>query len=216
MKTTATKPAPKRAYRQGARAAAAEETARRIIDAFDRRMRVDWYDEITLDQIAREAEVTVPTIIRRFGSKEGLLEATWIRHRAEIETRREVKPGDAAGAVRVVVADYEVLGDLVARVLAQEDRFPTLKVMSEYGRLHHRAWIEGVFAPWLEGLPPSERTARTDALVLALDLYTWKLVRRDMGRSTQHVRKLMLSLVEGIVGERFGAPANREKSDDGT
>ena len=203
MKTNAA-PAPKRkrAYRQGARAVAAEQTASRILDAFDQRLATDWYDEITLEQIAKDAEVTAQTVIRRFGGKEGLFEAVWMRHSKEIENRRRVEPGDIDGAVRVIVEDYEAMGDLVWRSLAQEDRFPAIKAMADLGRRHHRGWIEQAFAPFLKGLGAPERKMRIDQLVTATDLYTWKLIRRDMGRSITHVRSLMRALIEGVLNDK--------------
>src|SRR5690606_18909281 len=119
MKTGA---ASKRPYRLGARALAAEQTGDRILDAFRRRIRIDWYDEITLEQIAHEAAVTVPTIIRRFGSKERLVEAAWERLNKEITARRTTTPGDLDGAVRAVIEDYEAVGDVIMRALMQEER----------------------------------------------------------------------------------------------
>ena len=198
MKSSA---APKRAYRQGARAVAAKQTSERIIAAFRRRIAVDWYDEITLEEIAQEADVTVPTIIRRFGSKERLLEAAWARFDREITERRTLAPGDAETAVRVIVDDYEVLGDTIMRALMQEDRFPALKRVNDAGRAHHRAWIEATFAPWLEGLSHAERRHRVDTLVAATDLYVWRLVRRDMGRSRQQVCAVMRSMIQDALGQ---------------
>jgi AcrR family transcriptional regulator len=197
MKTSAV---PKRAYRLGARALAAEQTGERILAAFRRRIALDWYEAITLEEIAREADVTVPTIIRRFGGKERLLEEAWERFNQEITARRAVAPGDLDGAVRVIVEDYETVGDVIMRALMQEDRIPALKRVNDRGRAFHRAWIEQSFAPWLDKLTPAARRQRVDALVAATDLYTWKLVRRDMGRSPQQARALMRQLINGALG----------------
>ncbi len=197
MKTSA---APKRSYRLGARARAAEQTGERILDAFRRRIGVDWYDEITLEQIAHEAAVTVPTIIRRFGSKERLVEAAWERLNKEITARRTTTPGDLDGAVRAVIEDYEAVGDVIMRALMQEERIPALKRVNDRGRAFHRAWIERSFAPFLSELAPAARRQRIDSLVAATDLYTWKLVRRDMGRSPQQARDIMRQLIRGALG----------------
>lgn len=43
---------------------------------------------------------------------------------------------------------------------------------------------------------------RIDQLVTATDLYTWKLIRRDMGRSITHVRSLMRALIEGVLNDK--------------
>jgi AcrR family transcriptional regulator len=66
---------PTRPYRQTARAEAAEATARRIIRAFSDLLHSQWFDEVTLEEVARLGRVTVRTVIRRFGGKDGLLEA---------------------------------------------------------------------------------------------------------------------------------------------
>lgn len=198
------KTAAKRAYRQGARALAAEETANRIIDAFADRLREHWYDEITLEQVARDANVTVPTIIRRFSSKEGLLDATWQKLAETFQSRRAVAPGDAAGIVAVIVAEYEFAGDLVMRALAQEGRYAPFKRWNDFGRSEHRKWVEEAFAPQLAPHNKADRTKYVDELVAALDLYIWQLVRRDMGRSVKHTQGVMLDLLNGVLRQMEG------------
>ena len=190
----------RRPYRQTARALATEQTGARILDAFERRIRESWFDEITLEQVAQDAGVTVQTVIRRFGGKDGLLEAAWQRLEEEIRERRQAPAGDVRSAVRAIVEDYEHVGDLVMRALAQEERHPALKATNDIGRAHHRGWIEAAFAPWLVGQPRETRQRRVDALVAATDVYLWRLVRRDMGRSTRHLEAVMLDLVRGVIG----------------
>src|SRR2546423_2368540 len=62
-----------RRYLQGARAEAAEATGRHIVEAFLAQLMTQWFDDITLDRVAEDARVTVQTVVRRFGGKEGLL-----------------------------------------------------------------------------------------------------------------------------------------------
>lgn len=192
--------APKRVYRQSARAAAAEATANRILDAFAAQLRERWFDEIRLEEIAREAGVTVQTVIRRFGGKEGLLDAMHERLGAEIRQRREVAPGDAVGAVASIVEDYEEIGDLIMRTLAQEDRYPAVRAMTDIGRTQHREWIGRAFEPWLEPLAPEARRRAHDALVVAGDIYVWKLIRRDMKRPVAEYRALMEKMCAAALG----------------
>jgi AcrR family transcriptional regulator len=199
--------ATRRAYRQTVRALATEQTGARILDAFERRLREGWYDPVTLDEVARDAAVTVQTVIRRFGGKDGLLEAAWRRLEEEIRERRRAPAGDVRSAVRAIVQDYEHVGDLVIRALAQEERHPAFKAANDIGRAHHRGWIEEAFAAWLTGLPREARQRRVDALVAATDLYLWKLVRRHMGRSARHVEAVMLDLVNGVIGADAGPEA---------
>ena len=57
-----------------------------------------------------------------FGSKEGLPTAVVERYGASIDAARgEVAPG--AGPAATVVAEYELMGDGVIRMLALEDRY---------------------------------------------------------------------------------------------
>jgi len=198
MKTT--RQAVRRPYRQTARALATEQNGARIVDAFEQHIREGWFDQITLEQVALDAGVTVQTIIRRFGGKDGLLEAAWRRLEEEIRERRRAPAGDVRSAVRVIVEDYEHVGDLVMRALAQEERHPAFKAANDIGRAHHRGWIEEAFAPWLIGLPREARQRRVDALVAATDVYLWKLMRRDMGRPARHVESVVLDLVRGVIG----------------
>lgn len=207
MNSTAELRTPRRPYRQTARAKAAEATADRILEAFAARLRDGWFDEIRLDDVARDAGVAVQTIIRRFGGKEGLLDATVERVRDEVLGRRDVAAGDVAGAIRVLIEDYEALGDLVLRSLAQEDRYPAIRRMTDVGRAEHRAWIAHVFSPWLATLPPDVAQARLDSLVVATDLYVWKLIRRDMARPVAELKALMARLIPAaLAGSPFPLP----------
>src|SRR5689334_21600550 len=112
-----------RPYRQVARAAAAQDTQRRIVEAFAAALQGSWMDEITLDEIAASAGTTRQTVIRLFGGKEGLLTAIAKRMGEEVELRRALParatPREVAHAL---VQDYEANGDTIIRLLAQEDR----------------------------------------------------------------------------------------------
>lgn len=189
----------KRTYRLGARAEAADANTSRMVEAFTRRLQASWYDEITLDVVAQDAGVTVQTVIRRFGSKDGLLEAAIDRMSGEIQARRPPYPGDLDAAIAASVDDYEVTGDLILRLLAQETRFPSVRRLVERGRAEHRAWVDRVGEPWLRGVPAAEARQRHDGLIVATDLYTWKRLRRDLGRSVAATKAVMLRLARGVL-----------------
>lgn len=188
-----------RPYRQNARAIAAARTADRILDSFVGRLASQWLDEIRLDDIAADAGVTVQTVIRRFGGKEGLLEAAADRLQSEIDCRRRVEPGEFRPAIRALADDYEKAGDLFVRILAQEDRSPDLAAMNAAGRTAHRRWIEAVFRPWLDSVEGELRRQLLDALVVAGDVYVWKLVRRDFGRSRADYEALVERMMEAAL-----------------
>src|SRR5262249_52947183 len=147
-----------------------------------------WYDQVTLNEIARTAEVSVQSIIRRYGGKDGLISAVIETMGAEIGARRAVPPGGVTTSIARLCEVYEEYGEGVLRILAQETRYRDLKRIVEFGRREHRRLTREVYAPWLDPLAPSEQGPALDALVVATDIYTWKLFRLDMGHSAADSR----------------------------
>jgi AcrR family transcriptional regulator len=89
-----------------ARADAAEKTAERVMDAAIALWRVEPYDQLTLQEIADRAGVSLSTVMRRFGSKDGLAEAVLRSDRVGTQSNRDaVEEGDVAGAVRMIVSE---------------------------------------------------------------------------------------------------------------
>ena len=103
--------------------------------------------------VAARAGVTVQTVIRHFGSKEQLFIAVAREVAADEEARRAESPiGDVVSAMQAVVGHYERIGDIVLRLLGQENRFPAIREMTDEGRRIHYEWVERAFAPFLGGL----------------------------------------------------------------
>jgi AcrR family transcriptional regulator len=191
---------PKRPYRQGARAEASARTTEAIVDAFARFLETEWYNDVSLERIAQEAGTTVQTVLRHFGSKEGILDGVRDRVEREVMGRRNVAPGQVDAAIAVITEDYEIAGDMMLRFLAQEDRVPAIRALTDFGRASHRRWVRKTFAPYFENLPQERQEWLNDGLVVALDIYVWKLLRRDRGRSAEDVRTFMKTLVLGMIG----------------
>jgi AcrR family transcriptional regulator len=188
----------KRTYVMRARADAATQTRQRILRAtFDLSME-KMSVEIVLDDVAARASVSVQTILRHFGSRDGLFDAVEEFAKEEIRDERAAPPGDVPAAVRVLYDHYERRGDAVLRMLAQEYWDERTRRVNEQGRRQHREWVRTVFAPLLDGRADAEETA--DLLVVATDVYTWKLLRRDRklsrARAEAGVRRLIAGLLE--------------------
>jgi AcrR family transcriptional regulator len=190
-----------RRYTQDARARSAEDTARRVLEAFLARLMAQWYDEITLDRVAEDAGVTVQTVVRRFGGKEGLLAKSVGTLSAQINAQRATPPGDIPGAVRNLIADYERTGDAVIRLLALEPRHPAIKETLDFGRGEHRRWVSEAFANELGALDAEPRERVLDALVVATDVYAWKLLRRDKGRSRDATAATIESMIRAVLAD---------------
>lgn len=177
-----------------ARAEATAATAERILQAA---VEVFWEmptDQISLDEVARRAGVTVQTVIRRFGDKHGLLSAGVEHESMRVRSQRDQAPvGDVASAVHVLVEHYEAMGDRILKMLAEEERVPGLHAVVDRGRAVHRDWCARVFAAALVGLNPFDRERRLAQFVAVCDVYMWKLLRRDAGLTR---RQMELALVE--------------------
>lgn len=192
----------KRPYRMGARAEAAAATAEKILDAADTVFDSGPVDEFTLGAVAEGAGVTVQTILRRFGSRNGLLIATLGRTALRMGRDRKTPVGDPAAAVDALVDHYDRYGERILRLLAAEESNRALHVMVDSGRSYHRRWCERAFGPALSGLrgPPRER--RIAQLVAVTDIYAWKVMRRDRGLSGEQTKLSMRELLEPLMGRR--------------
>lgn len=190
----------RRPYRLGARAAATEETRARIVDAAIEVFLAGWYDEVTLRDVAARAGVALQTVVNHFGTKEELFSSGVQTLHARIEARRDAAtPDDLDGALAVLVKHYEATGDGAIRALALEDRVPALRPVLARGRRFHRAWIERIFAATLAEVPAGPQRRRALAAhVAALDVYVWKLLRRDLGLGQAATITVMRDLVTGL------------------
>jgi AcrR family transcriptional regulator len=156
-----------------------------------------------LAAVAKGAGVTIPTLQRKYGNKEGLFAAVGEVVRGRIRGQRGQPPtGDVAAAVRQVVGHYEAEGELVWHLLRQEADVPFLRLPLAEGRRVHRRWVEAAFAHALGRTRGRSRAARIDALVGTTDLYLWKLLRKDLGRSRAEVETTLIAMARAIAGER--------------
>jgi len=184
-----------RPYRMVARAKATERTAQRILDTARHSFAVLAYEQVTLADIATDAGLTVQTVLRRFGSKEELFLAVvrWRSQRIRAG-RDEVAPGDPPVAVRNLVHHYEQWGDEILPLLAQESRHPVVAAAVQSGRDHHRAWVERVFMPVLTTRNPRVRRLRLAQVTAVTDIYTWKVLRHDLGLNQKTTERAILDL----------------------
>lgn len=182
-----------------ARAASAEQTKVRILDAAVRLTKDRLRADIRLDDVASQAGVTVQTVVRVFGSKKDLLAAALDRVLADMaDDLGRAEPGDIEASVRTWFDHYEQYADAVLANLADE-RDPAVAPIVRIGRERHRRRVQRQFGPQLAGRSPAERTRLLDALVCVCDLYTWKLLCRDMGRSRAEAEATMTVMIRAIL-----------------
>ncbi|SEB24538.1 TetR/AcrR family transcriptional regulator [Variovorax sp. YR216] len=185
-----------RPYTMRARAASAEATRERILDFVVTSLKTRFRSEIRLDDVAAGADVSVQTVLNVYGSRAALLDQALARWLADLRAQRlRAEPGDTAGGLAALMVHYEQFGDLIIRNLA-EQADPEL---IQTGRTGHRQWVQRQFGPHLAEMIPARRRSLVDALVCGCDVYTWKLLRRDMRRSRPDAEATMREIVEALL-----------------
>ena len=189
----------RRAYTMTARADAVVTTRDTIVRAAMQLFFDSAFEDVTLAEIARAAGVSHQTVLNHFSSKAGVAMAVADAVSAETRAIRDrAEPGDVIGAVRILVGEYERFGDANFRWAATAERFDVVSAALEVGRASHRAWLEMIFGVRLPSHPATRRRSLY-ALHAATDVYTWKLLRRDLGLSRTETERSIVQLVEGVL-----------------
>jgi AcrR family transcriptional regulator len=190
-----------RTYESAVRADAAQATRERILNSAIELAYERGDIEMTLEQVAARASTTVRTIMRQFGSRDGLIEAGIEVSNAIVAAERRDPGGDRDRSIHLLVDHYELRGAFVLQILAWS--LPGAKRVTASGRLLHRDWVETVFAADLPGVG-EPRDAAVDMLVVATDVYAWKLLRLDRGldpATTTDRMRLMTRSILAVNGK---------------
>lgn len=144
--------------------------------------------------------MSASSILRRFGSKEEILAAVLAADPLGVAQGRDrVAVGDVQGAVREPIDHYEQVGDAVIRNLALEERIEAIGQAVRQGRALHRAFRARVFAPWLPRRRGPAYDRRLAQFIVATDVYTWKLLRRDHGLDRAEAAGAMRELLDRLL-----------------
>jgi AcrR family transcriptional regulator len=190
----------RRTYVMTARAAAAEETATAIVTAFTELFLERGLAHVSLREVADRAGVSVQTVIRRFGDKDGLTAAAASAGTAAVDAhRRTAVPGDLDDIVDNLLDHYDDHARVALRLLAEEDSAPAIAPVTATGRRLHREWCERVFAPWLGDLQGADHDRRLAQLVAVCDVYTWKLLHVDAGLGRRQLRVALLEMLAPLT-----------------
>ena len=195
MKSVAVRP-----YVMRARADAAAATRERVLASARNLLMSHSFEEMTIDAIAEGADTTTRTVLRIFDSKEELFAQAL--HSLGQFGQAQILPGNIDVLIGGTYDFYEKVGDTVIRWLADEARIPAMREHLQIGREHLRAWVAEAFAPTLARLNHDDSREIHYALIVAFDVYTWKLFRRDFGLNRKAAQARTKRLVFGIVGEK--------------
>lgn len=190
----------KRTYQMSKRAESAAQTERDIFAVTVAMWRERPLGDITLEDIAERAGVSTRTIIRRYGSKEGLFETCVKISASDQENNRDqAKVGDIEDIIHCLLTDYEIHGDAMIRTLASEEQLEVAKCVLETGREQHREWCKKMFAPYLPAKTDALYEQELLAFIAATELYLWKLLRRDLKHSFSDTRRTFMRLVTALT-----------------
>lgn len=189
-----------RPYRMAARAEAAAATHARILEAAIRQLSDRFYDDVSLADVASEAGVTVQTVLRRFGSKEGLAGAATALAVERVRSQRWSAPaGDVEGAIRALLEHYEEWGERSLRFLAQEASVPAIRDVVRVARALHHEWVDHAFSERLSRERGVARTRLRARLVAVTDVCVWKVLRQDLALDDRTSATTLRELVAAVL-----------------
>jgi AcrR family transcriptional regulator len=192
MKTT-------RNYVMRTRAESAGHTRQRALEATVALAGEKPFATIVLPEVAARAGVSVQTVLRQFGSRDGLLDAATEFVGGQLRSHRSSPPGNVRAALQVLFDHYEAHGDAVIMLLGQEGWDRRAAHLTESERAAHRAWVSTAFAPQLADRTTAARTELVDMLVVATDVYTWKLLCRDRALTRVAAQRRVSRMVSAML-----------------
>jgi AcrR family transcriptional regulator len=186
------KEAAHRPYTQRRRAAAAEANTERILEAAHALFEERPWDQITFAALGERAGVGTQTIIRRFGTKDGVARAVTAWLTPQIDAARDVPVGAPPEDVAAALArHYERWGESADRTLRQQDVSPALAEAAAGGRAAHREWVQRVF--------PDASPDTLGRLIGICGVELWLVLRRDGGLSPDAARAAVADLIAATL-----------------
>ncbi len=205
MAETSNRPSEKarRPYNQVARAQAQQRTREALIDAAIDEFFSDRWEKASLEMLAAKAKVTKQTLLRHFGSKDGLLMQAMAQRGQEALNQRWGAPvGDIEGSVENVLEHYDAWGEHSLRIGAWLNSGPPdLADLSQAARQLHYNWVDYAFGPQLEKLDGEARVRSRAALIALCDVHTWWLLSHDLGFDRSEVRATLTKVIERLLVE---------------
>jgi AcrR family transcriptional regulator len=192
-----------RPYKKVAREQSRQRTRDALLDAATDEFFTGNWLKTSLESVAAKAGVTKQTLLRHFGSKDGLALQALMRGAAQIRDQRWKTPtNDIAGAVDNLVEHYEAWGERSLRMGSwQQSGSPVLAMISQAARQVHYEWVEYAFAPWLDELDEDTLARRRAALIAICDLQVWWILSHDLGLARPEVHAILTDLIERLVDE---------------
>jgi AcrR family transcriptional regulator len=190
-----------RTYTKSARAVGEERTRTALLDAAQEAFFSSSWDQVSLETIAGRAGVTKQTLLRHFGSKDGLLEQGFLRGFERVRAQRMAAPaGDVEGAVDNLLDHYAEYGEQGLKIAAMNGGGLIAEIGSGARQLHYD-WVEHAFGDWLGAATGKQRGRLHGALVALCDVHTWAILARDLGLERTEVRATLVLAIRRLLEE---------------
>lgn len=190
-----------RPYAKVARAEAEERTRDALLDAAERLFFDRGEQGMSLSAVAVEAGVTKQTLLRHFGSKDGLTEQAFARAFDDVRDQRWDVPGDdVEQAVDNLLDHYDAVGDRALKIDAM-DGVPAVAVWVRRSRELHYDWVDHAFATFLRDVPGRERARRRAALIAVCDVHSWRTLSHHLGLDRGDVRATLVLAINRLLEE---------------
>lgn len=190
----------KRSYVMRQRARKVEQTEKRILQEAVNLWREMGLQDITLEKIAERSGVSTRTLLRKYGSKEVVIEACILNDAGNPERPTDPRvAGNIQELLHSLLREYEDMGDAVIRTIYASESIPVANKILEQGRKVHRKWCETVFAPFLDQCSSESRETKLLAFIAATEIYLWKLLRRDLGKSYGETYEVFHRMLIGLT-----------------
>ena len=201
---------PSREYKQRRRAEAAEETRRRILDAVYEQLRAAPADPISIDRVARAADVARSTVYVAFGSPVGLLDALGedLLQRAGFERLlRQSRQPDARESLRsgihelaaMYAAERDVIRALVSIVRIDTEAFSGAIARLEERRARAMIDLASRLADQDQLRSSLEPEDAANALWLLTSFDAFDLLHSGRRLTTQRVADTLTAMAEHAV-----------------
>lgn len=205
------KRAVKRRYRSPVRQAAAEATRTAIAAAARRLFAAQGFTATSIERIAREAGVAVPTVYAAFGNKGAILESVLdaMEHDADV---RAVAAAMATASVagqrdalaRFMTQLFTTGADVIAAARAAGDSDPGLRALARKGMERHRRETKKIAAVWAragavrKGLSPGD----AGEILSAITSYTLFAELKESGWSPRKYESWLVDSIDRLILDR--------------
>ncbi len=202
----------RRGYESALRQRQEEETRALILQAFGEQVRASRAGEFSLPEVAARAGVSVRTLYRHFGSREGLLDALQAHAAAQVTPSLPTSVDELLGLAPTLFATFDAHAPWVEAMV----RSGPVSELRAAGKPRRVALFRALTAPLVEGLPQGDAAAVQALIKHLVSAETWLVLRRDFGvdgpTAGRAVARALRALVAQLAEEhRATSPSRRAR-----